>query len=166
MNSELILEVNADVIEQLYHISNSTNVEDCGVFTGSLTQTGIYRINRISPSCSLKDSKSPHMCVRDANIANEFIKQDYEASNQTRVYIGEWHTHPEENPTPSALDRTSIIDIFKNSTLPFKFLFFAIVGYKSIYWGCYDGHKIFRLTNIVQVWKCIKILYVSFISLH
>lgn len=162
----MILEVNSVVIEQLYHISNSTNVEDCGVFTGSLTQTGIYRINRISPSCSVNDTKSPRMCVRDANIANEFIKQDYEASNQTRVYIGEWHTHPEENPTPSGLDLTSIIDIFKNSVLPFNFLFFAIVGYKSIFWGYYNGHKIFRLTNIVQVWKCIKVVYVSFISLY
>lgn len=26
----------------------------------------------------------------------------------------------------------------------FKFLFFAIVSYKSIFWGCYDGNKLLR----------------------
>lgn len=34
---------------------------------------------------------------------------------------------------------------------PLDIIFFAIVGYKDIYWGYYDGRNIFKLTNVTII---------------
>lgn len=151
LSSDLTLEVSSEVVEKLYIVSNNTKIEDCGVFTGSLTRTGSHRINRMSPSCLLADSKSRYACVRNVDIANDFIKNDFLNSNSTRVYFGEWHTHPEEIPYPSSTDISSIVDIYHTSDHPLDIIFFAIVGYKDIYWGYYDGRNIFKLKNVTII---------------
>ena len=148
LNTDLTLEVSSEVVEKLYNISNNTKIEDCGVFTGSITRVGTHRINKMSPSCLLADSQSRYTCVRNVDIANDFIKNDYLNSNSTRVYFGEWHTHPEETPYPSSIDISSIIDIYHTSDQPLDIIFFAIVGYKEIYWGYYDGRNIFKIDNV------------------
>ncbi|RHK69967.1 hypothetical protein DW047_24685, partial [Phocaeicola vulgatus] len=41
-------------------------------------------------------------------------------SNRSRYYLGEWHTHPEDNPQPSNIDVASIKNIYSTSKLPIK----------------------------------------------
>lgn len=64
------------------------------------------------------------------------LDKNWEASEGTSNYIGEWHTHPEVNPKPSAIDikewkRKAIQDIYDN-----EFLIFIIVGQESINAWC------------------------------
>jgi integrative and conjugative element protein (TIGR02256 family) len=62
------------------------------------------------------------------------------------VYIGEWHTHPENFPSPSSVDVSSIMDSFKRNDRPLKdFILMAIVGREDIYWGFYDGIELKRV---------------------
>ncbi len=60
-------------------------------------------------------------------------------SGQTRFYIGEWHTHPENNPHPSQTDYASIIKSFASAQLSVPLLVMIIVGTKHIYFNVYDG---------------------------
>lgn len=88
--------------------------------------------------------------MRDAFKANEFIKEDFEKSDHTRIYIGEWHTHPENNPRPSSVDIDSIIEIYNKSEIVTDGVILIIVGTKSNYYGFYDG-KSMKETSITIV---------------
>lgn len=135
--SECRFEIKQTVIEQLMSYAQYEGNELCGVLTGSEIGDHCFRVSKVSTPCVASNSKCG--CVRDANKANEFISQDYEASEHTRAYIGEWHTHPEPHPSPSITDCQAIINNFADSKLVFPFLIMIIVGTDSLYMNIYDG---------------------------
>lgn len=60
------------------------------------------------------------------------LDKNWEVSEGTSNYIGEWHTHPEMDPKPSAIDikewkRKAIEDHYDND-----FLIYIIVGIEAI----------------------------------
>lgn len=121
--------------------------ELCGVLTGSQIGEGCFRISKVSPPCVVNNSR--YGCERDASKANEFIKEDFEASGNTRVYIGEWHTHPELEPSPSWTDRHSIISNYSTSTLEVPLLIMVIVGTERFYYSVYNGRLFVAITPYV-----------------
>ncbi|GAE36826.1 Mov34/MPN/PAD-1 family protein [Halalkalibacter akibai] len=54
-------------------------------------------------------------------------------------YLGEWYTHPEQNPTPSAHDRNEWSKILRHTVCDSDILFFIIVGTKSM--GVWIGYR-------------------------
>lgn len=56
-------------------------------------------------------------------------------------YIGEWHTHHEDNPTPSAIDYNSIEDNYQSASLVVPFLLMIIAGTESFHMSIYNGDK-------------------------
>lgn len=112
-----------------------------GVFTGSELGSNYYRIGKISDPCVVCDSSSKYGCIRDATSANDFIQNDFEISNHSRYYLGEWHTHPEECPIPSSTDLESIKEVYFNSHLAINGVFLIIVGLKNNYYVFYDGEN-------------------------
>ena len=105
--------------------------------TGSQIGESKFRISNVSPPCVVKNGH--YGCELDATRGNEFIEQDYEVSGQTRFYIGEWHTHPEQNPHPSQTDFNSIIKSFNSAQLSVPLLIMIIVGTEHLYFNVYDG---------------------------
>ena len=98
-----------------------------------------YRISKISPPCVKRHTRCG--CERDAAMANQFIEEDYEQSEHTRFYIGEWHTHPEDNPTPSAVDYNSIEDNYQTASLVVPFMIMIVVGTKAFHISVFNGKK-------------------------
>lgn len=43
-------------------------------------------------------------------------------------YVGDWHTHPEDSPTPSSLDLSSMVDLVKSSKHQLPGFLMVIVG--------------------------------------
>ena len=107
------------------------------MMTGSRINETTYRIAKVSPP--LVKSNSRCGCVLDSEKANEFIADDYERSEHTRSYVGEWHTHPEREPHPSGIDLDTITSTFVVSALDFPLLVMVIVGTESLYFSVYDG---------------------------
>lgn len=134
---EYNIEIKEEVYEQLKGYAQHEGNELCGVLTGSQIDEKTFRISKVSPPCVASNSKCG--CVRDVAKANEFIEQDYIDSEQTRVYIGEWHTHPESFPTPSQVDICSIVDSFNTAKRVLPFLIMMIVGTESNYCSVYNG---------------------------
>ena len=62
----------------------------------------------------------------------------WEQSNHIKAYLGEWHTHDQDNPSPSFVDKRSWLRISKRNN-NFDQSCFIIVG-----------HKEFRLWNIAN----------------
>lgn len=53
-------------------------------------------------------------------------------STGTRIYLGDWHSHPEDDPKPSCVDRRDWNRVLKRAVYEQDFLLFAIVGRRSI----------------------------------
>ena len=121
--------------------------EQCGVLTGVKVGNDTYRICKFSPPCVSENSRCG--CKRDAEKANSFIKEDFHKSEHTRFYIGEWHTHPEKNPTPSSVDYSSIQEIFKTASLVAPIIFMIIVGTEGLHISVYNGDKFERIDPLI-----------------
>lgn len=141
-------EIKEEVLKTLNGYAQHDGDELCGVLTGIKVEEKAYRICKVSPPCV--KSHSHCSCERDAEKANHFITEDYEASEQTRTYIGEWHTHPENNPTPSSVDYHSIESNFYTALHTAPFLIMIIVGLESFHVSVYDGEK-FKVIEPVMV---------------
>lgn len=147
--TDYTIEVTVEVVETLQSMCQLSGNENGGILLGSEIKEKHCRINRVSEPCMLIDHSSKYGCTRDAYKANEIIKREYESSNHKRVYFGEWHTHPENKPIPSTVDVSSICNVFYKSKIVINGVFLAIVGRKSIYWGFYNGVKMYQIEPII-----------------
>ena len=130
-------EIKQSAVDQLNTYAQHEGNELCGVLTGSQIGENRFRISKVSPPCVVRNGR--YRCELDAAQGNDFIIQDYGVSGQTRFYIGEWHTHPENNPQPSQTDYDSIARSFTSAQLSAPLLVMIIVGTEVIYYGVYNG---------------------------
>lgn len=73
--------------------------------------------------------------------------RQWRASQMTMDYLGEWHTHPESNPSPSSLDISEWKKIGKERASP---MVFAILGWSGAIWlglSCGDAISQCALTE-------------------
>jgi len=59
-------------------------------------------------------------------------KERWLAEANTIAYLGLWHTHPEDSPTPSSVDREDWQQAVTNDAFDGARLFFPIVGRREI----------------------------------
>ncbi len=140
--------ITKDAYDMLCAYRQFEGVEHPGVLVGSVVGENHYRINKVSPPLP-KGKSSRTGCERDGEAANAYIMAEYEQSEHTRIYLGEWHTHPEAHPTPSYEDISSVINIsyLPNNYLPFVIL--CIVGLESNYWGIVIKNKLQKIDVMV-----------------
>lgn len=85
---------------------------------------------------SMMDRRSRFSFVRSKISAQQTTDKKWRESNGIENYIGEWHTHPENKPTPSPTDRELIQQIIKDNSNVFPKVFLIIVGKdRSLYIG-------------------------------
>lgn len=85
-----------------------------------------------------------HFFRCDPNHQKAAIGQ-WNKSGNTMDYIGEWHTHPEPDPTPSSLDMSEWIKICSARKTSMVFL---IVGWAGDFWlGVGHGQSIVQATK-------------------
>lgn len=64
-------------------------------------------------------------------------------------YVGDWHTHPEARPTPSAKDIGTIADVYLKSKREVGGFLLVVVGLDSfpdgMFVGLSDGYQLHRL---------------------
>lgn len=69
-------------------------------------------------------------------------------------YIGDWHTHPQQLPTPSLEDLDSIAECFKKSTHELKAFLLVIVGLskppQGLWVGWHDGNSTKNLYEMAK----------------
>ncbi len=63
----------------------------------------------------------------------------WKESDETMGYMGEWHTHPEDHPTPSGIDLRNWLDITVPRPEPMVFL---ILGRRSDWLGVSVGVEV------------------------
>jgi integrative and conjugative element protein (TIGR02256 family) len=79
-----------------------------------------------------RDRRRRHFFFRSRKRTQEIVDAAWVESNATTNYLGEWHTHPEETPSPSCIDKTNWIRIALNAKYETPLLVFVIVGTRDI----------------------------------
>lgn len=113
--------------------------ESGGVITGKVFKDKIEVVDCSVPGKYDKQSRCNF--VRSKKGAQSFITIKFKKSGGQEVYLGEWHTHPEDFPRPS---RTDIVDFDKSikvNVINSENLFMIILGLKGIYLRFYNKKK-------------------------
>lgn len=111
-----------------------------GVILGKLIGDEIQVI-RLSVPTGL-DKASRLNFERHKLSAQIIIDYEFYNSNGEMVYLGEWHTHPEANPTPSEPDRKMIGQQYQNKGRKTDFLLLVIQGTESRYVGIIEDGQL------------------------
>lgn len=78
------------------------------------------------------DRRKRFQFFRSKTGHQERIKQAWQDSSGATNYLGEWHTHPEDTPRPSCVDRWDWKSLVKAVDFEGDELFFFIVGIEHI----------------------------------
>lgn len=80
----------------------------------------------------VEDRRGRFFFNRAKAAAQRYINLVWRMSRSTRVYLGEWHTHPEDDPTPSHQDLANWRRIANKAKYDQDSLIFVIVGRQRI----------------------------------
>lgn len=76
----------------------------------------------------LTDRRRRFRFDRSAQHHQQIALEQWNASEKTMDYLGEWHTHPEINPSPSGIDINEWTKITKRQTKPMVFMNLGMTG--------------------------------------
>ena len=76
---------------------------------------------------------------RKKKTHQQIIDKEWEDSNHTCTYLGEWHTHPESYPSPSCIDEFNWKRKLTKDVVDSDYMFFLIVGTFEI--KMWEGHR-------------------------
>lgn len=79
-----------------------------------------------------RDRRSRTFFHRARRAAQRIVDRAWRKSGGTRVYLGEWHSHPEPVPHPSGQDLSDWVGIVRNARFEHGFLLFIVVGTTDI----------------------------------
>jgi len=119
-----------------YKQLKTSDHEKGGIVLGSLVD-GKVVISKLSVPTEL-DKSSRTNFERHRLSAQIVIDYEFFNSNKQVTYLGEWHTHPENKPTPSGTDLKMIEQQFSKNTIHTNFLLLLIQGRKYLYIGIKD----------------------------
>ena len=140
-NTQIFLNANKDKFElshnvvqqmQSYVQDKPTGKEAGGILLGRyVLGCGDVVVDKITVPMK-GDQRSRFHFFRSAHLHQQAINETWISSGGTCNYLGEWHTHPESDPTPSFIDtlgwrKKLLIDRFDSDVL-----YFVIVGIKQI----------------------------------
>lgn len=122
---------------------NMKDQEAGGILLGQVVGSNIYILKVTIPNIFDKSSRCSFVC--DKNAAQLIIHYEFLNSDKKTIYIGEWHTHPEDRPFPSGVDRGMIKHQFIKNKLNEPFLILIIQGLTELYVAVCDGNTIERV---------------------
>lgn len=130
-----------EVINQLnkYKQHDLEQHEAGGILLGKIYDEAII-IDEISEP-STKDRAGRHFFERNVVRAQRIVEQTWKESNGERIYLGEWHTHPEKNPLPSKDDIKLAKNMLDHSKMEIDYLFMMIIGLETPYVGVLQKDK-------------------------
>lgn len=132
--------------------------ESGGILLGKVYNDLII-IDQISEP-SNEDKSGRYYFYRDVKKAQKITEKVWKESNGERIYLGEWHTHPEDIPTPSRDDKKLIENMLKYSRMEIDFLFMVIIGRVSPYIAALSkGMKHMNVLERVNVESGLQIIF-------
>jgi integrative and conjugative element protein (TIGR02256 family) len=109
---------------------------------------GIYRPPHIEITSFTRpdrqDKRSRFEFIRRSSKHLLTVLQHWKKSNGIETYLGEWHTHPEDHPTPSGTDMNEWCTKLPQG----KEKLLIIIGRKSNWYGLWGGNQVNEIRPI------------------
>lgn len=97
------------------------------------------------------DKRNRYRFLRCSSSHQRFALQQWKQSDNKIDYVGEWHTHPESDPSPSSLDTSEWRKICGRREQRMVFL---IVGWSGSFWlGVSQGQNIVQASRMNIEWN-------------
>ena len=97
----------------------------------------------------MHDSRSRFRFMRSRRTAQGLVDKAWQESGRSRIYLGEWHTHPEDDPRPSNVDEHDRQNVLRSATYEQGFLFFVIAGCVRV--RVWEGSKSGEVSPCIEV---------------
>lgn len=131
-----MLNINKNMLDKIETLKQYEGFERGGIIVGRQFEDNTYDVVDFIECEYISQDK--HSLIRDNIALNNELQKRYNEDN-TLTYLGDWHTHPEEEPIPSKLDILTHQDRFNTSVLAVSDLFDIIIGRDNHYIKSYDG---------------------------
>lgn len=127
-----------------YRQHKTTKTESGGILLGYRRGNHLHIVSATTPQPDDQRMRF-RFYRRDLNHQKVAFRQ-WELSGNTMDYVGEWHTHPEPEPTPSSLD---MLEWKKICCARKASMVFLIVGWTGAIWlGVGRGHRIVQAIDM------------------
>ena len=125
--------VDKHVLEMLRQTAEDAHFkhEVGGVLLGSIRGNYLHVVRATPPQ--MEDRSSFTRFWRSATGHQQIASRAWKASGETVTYLGEWHSHPECDPSPSPIDHA---DWANQLTKHRRDLVFFIQGTEGLYLAC------------------------------
>lgn len=143
-NTKRLVLVSEEVLALIssYRQSGPDDCEAGGILMGK--RRGMHFEITFATAPQAKDARSRCRFTRHPDGHQEIAEGRFRATNGEENYLGEWHTHPENHPTPSDIDVRDWKRLSKIHRVP---LLVIIGGIKTYYLGLLAGSKIHALNE-------------------
>ena len=108
-----------------------------GLLLGEIHDGGEALVITTVSTPGIEDRSARFSWNRDQQRANRIIREEWERSGGLVNYLGEWHTHPQDNPRASYVDMATMFRLVRRKTLVTPGLLMFIVGREGVlaqYW--------------------------------
>ncbi len=124
------LRIAQSVIDEISSLvaSRGLDTESGGILLGTQVSDAQQFEITMASMPSILDVSRHYSFLRRMTPANKLISKSWDNSAGTVNYLGEWHTHNEPNPTPSATDRSLMLQVVKDGSCLLDRAFMFIVG--------------------------------------
>lgn len=122
---------------------NLRDMESGGIIIGKRRSSNIEVVAITTPQ--LKDRRSRCRFDRKEFGHDTILGQYWRQSNGEDNYLGEWHTHPEDFPTPSLTDLSTWRAMSSEHGIP---LLAVIIGRVKNYYAIVSRSQFYRLMEI------------------
>lgn len=132
--SDMILRIDQKVFDVFTSFIQDDELkpESGGILMGYYIDDYSFYISDLTTP-SERDRRSRFNFIRSFINAQKALVHFFKSSNGKKIYLGEWHTHPEKLPSPSPTDFSSFEKQIKTNVLNSKFIFMIIIGTEGIY---------------------------------
>jgi integrative and conjugative element protein (TIGR02256 family) len=135
-----------EVLQQHKQVNNDS-FESGGVLLGRFIKVSKNIVVDKITTPMKGDKQTRFSFKRLSPLHQEIITVEWNKSNGTCNYLGEWHTHPEDYPTPSGVDIRDWKRKLKKDVFSGRYLYFIIAGIKNI--EIWEGDR--RTLEIVKL---------------
>lgn len=136
-----LLKISSEALNVLlqYRQLRSDSSEAGGVLIGRFIKgSNDIVIDIVSDPCK-QDVRSRFKFIRSKKYHQEFIDQHWSESDGRLNYLGEWHSHPEEDPSPSPVDLADWTRKLSEDQIDAETTFFLIVGQATV--NVWEGNR-------------------------
>lgn len=146
----VMINISREIYETFKHFKqlDKNDTEACGLLIGTHSIDGELLTIKIVTTPGKKDIRKRYSYKIKSKHHVEILKKSFKESNSKEVYLGTWHTHPEDIPTPSSVDIIDWKKQYQKNKHLFEKMIFIIVGRQKILCWSIDKKEKITLEKI------------------